>query len=371
MSEIKSKADALADSLLNSGGVPNDPPPSDPPPSDPPPSDPPPNDPPPSDPPPSDPPEVLKYSLEELGWGNGMTKVEFDAIGVHDKLSNFGKYEEENNLLKGKLNDTQTPWANNEIATYNQFLKDGGVGDYDAFSRLNNIDLEQLKTNPIEAIAAQMIQANPSLLSRKSALVESLQKQYGVNKEKWEDEDSEYRPVMDEFALSNEGMKAVKALEEEKNKIKEYKSPEDNLSDEVLQQREASNALREGWGNITERLSNEMRTVSFDDNFKMNISNDFIKTHKDKIVNFAVANNFKMDEASLSQVNTFIQGLCFHLDRSNLLNQYKTQVETNLRKTIDAEQNGAPPVETPQGGKTGGGNTSKADELAQIIMSGG
>ena len=132
---------------------PTDPPKTDPPGTDPPtdpPNTDPPVDPPKTDPPPTDPPKDPVSQddlLKEIFGDRFKTVEEAKSANIAGILSEVETLRNEKTELEGKLNSKpKTNFADDEVALYNEFVKQSGIKNYGVFQKLNSTELSKVSS---------------------------------------------------------------------------------------------------------------------------------------------------------------------------------------------------------------------------------
>lgn len=280
-----------AETGIGDNPPPADPPPADPPPADPPPADPPPGDnPPPADPPPADPPPAdtgqpnqRDAFLKEIFGDRFKTVEEAQQANIPGVLDEVESLRETKATLETQLGSKpKTNFASDEVALFNEFVKETGANSFGVFQKIHGADVANM--DPMDALVTKHILDNPSLMGKDAQVRKFFEKKYNVDPELVDESELEINKI----GLSSDGEAAKRSLGELKDKLK---IPEPTFVPEGPKELtpEEKSTLELGWKTAGTRISSTLG--------KLNIP---IKGGKDPLLVYDVS------EAEQQEVNKFI-----------------------------------------------------------------
>jgi hypothetical protein len=117
--------------------------------------------------------------------------------------------------LSSKLSaKPKTSFANDDVALFNEFVRNTGIKSFDIFSRLNGADMANI--DDMDAIVLSRLVLNPELAKKEPQLRKHIEKTYNVDPESVEEDELEINKI----GLAEEGYKAKMKLQELKGKLK-------------------------------------------------------------------------------------------------------------------------------------------------------
>ena len=121
----------------------------------------------------------------------------------------------ENKDLSSKLSvKPKSNFADDDVALYNEFVRETKIKSYDIFNRLNGTDLATM--DPKEAIVLARLLEEPELAKMEPQLRRRVETTYNVDPERVDDDELE----INKFRLAEDGIKARRTLQEFKSKLK-------------------------------------------------------------------------------------------------------------------------------------------------------
>jgi len=115
---------------------------------------------------------------EEFGedWEEVKTKVT-------DWRTLATEYQEKKSELESLKNSQVNPFANEEVASFNEFVKKSKINDYSTFKYVKGIDLTN--PDPVEIAVADRILANPELIGKESVIRAKIIREEGLDTENY------------------------------------------------------------------------------------------------------------------------------------------------------------------------------------------
>jgi hypothetical protein len=121
----------------------------------------------------------------------------------------------ENKDLSSKLSvKPKSNFADDDVALYNEFVRETKIKSYDIFNKLNGSDLVNM--DPKEAIILARLLEEPELIKMEPQLRKRVETTYNVDPEKIDEDEVE----INKFKLAEDGIKAKRKLQEFKSKLK-------------------------------------------------------------------------------------------------------------------------------------------------------
>jgi len=304
--------------LLKQAGAPQeDPPAGDPPQGDPPPTDPPSGGTPPDTPepaggtppatPPAEPdppaPDVL---LKEI-FGDRFKSVDevktANIPGILDEVESLRQAKAE---LEEKLNlKPKTNFANDEVALFNEFVKETGTRDYGVFHKINSADVATMDS--MEALITKYVLDHPEQSGKEPQIRKYFEKKYNVDPEQVDEAELE----VNKLGLDADGTSAKKALQEIKAKLK---VPEQSLEPEKPKELtpEEKATLQTGWSNVGKNVSTALSKLKVpikngkEPLLDYEISESEQKEIQEFVQNYAVQNQMELNETNVQTISTMV-----------------------------------------------------------------
>jgi hypothetical protein len=197
------------------------------------------------------------------------SSFDFSSLGFNneDELKNYiqkakeyeqiaSKYKEVEHVLP-YANDIQKPFANDNIHRLNNFVKTTGIDDLNLAAQILNTSDEDLKTDPVRALAILEVLNDKDLaLLGFDRVMEYVANKNGL------DVDSKYDSIDDmPIGLRIESQKALKSIE---NKRKEFDSNQDYFTYLQNQRADSQRAMDERagqWDKILQDIPNKMQSI--------------------------------------------------------------------------------------------------------------
>lgn len=224
--------------------------------------------------------------------------------GVFDEVENLRREKAE---LESKLSvKPKTNFANDEVALYNEFVRETGIQNYGVFHKINSSDLSTME--PMDALVTKYIFDHPEQASKESMIRKHFEKKYNVDPEEVDEDDL----AINRIGMEADGVSAKKALLEVKGKIKvpEPETETDVAPKELTPEEKAS--LQTGWESVGTNVSKTLAHLQVPIKDGKNpllayeISEAEQKEIKDYISDYAVENRMELNEQNVKIVSTMI-----------------------------------------------------------------
>lgn len=303
-----------ADLLKQAGGEPPDPTPPDPTPPDPTPPVPPVPDPVPPVPDPTPPvppvadpdpskPDVL---LNEMFGGRFKSVDEVKNANIPGILDEVETLRQEKADLTSQLElKPKTNFANDEVALFNEFVKETGTRDYGVFNKINSAEVATMDS--MEALITKYVLDHPEQSGKEPQIRKYFEKKYNVDPEQVDEADLE----INKLGMDADGTSAKKALQEIKDKLKVPEpSQEPSKPKELTPEEKAT--LQTGWNKVGSGVSTKLAKLSVpikngkEPLLDYEISEAEQKEITDFVGNYAVENQMELNETNIRQVSTMV-----------------------------------------------------------------
>lgn len=335
---------------------------------EPPAGDPPKGDPPAGDPPAGDPPKggspapitVDEKTREQLR-GDFLKEIFGDRFKTVDevKSANISQNLEELEQLRQKSQDLESKLAvkpksnfvNDEVAIFNEFVRETGINSYEVFKDLSGTDMANI--DPMDALVYDYLLKNPSLVGKKVQVRKHLEKKYNVDPNEVDEDTLEVNKI----GLLADSAVAKKGLVDLKEKLKVPAMEPDAPAPTKLTEDEVRD-LGTKWGVIGKEASTKhlnrltipikgskdpLLTVVLDEGEQKEI-NDFI-------VDYAKENQMPLNEANVKTVTMMVYNQLMlnklpdivHSVFEKARNMTKEEVESMYETTNTGKNTDTPP----------------------------
>jgi len=394
--ERSDEFDALGDvegidtaKLLDQAGINQDPPPADPPPADPPPADPPPADPPtgrktdppptdpPSggppagDPPPSDPDLLQAATLKEIFGEQFQTMDEIRNANIPSKLQELEALRQEKKDLEVRLETKpKTSFVNDNVALFNEFVKETGIDNYGVFSKLNASDTANM--DPMDALVIDHVIKHPGLAGQEDVIKRNFERKYNVDPDQVEADELELNKIS--LISDGDGAKANLTALKEKLVVPEPSEGAPPEGPKELSE-EQKQSLQTGWGQIADRIGKELGSLNIpmkgldQSLISYELGDELRTTAVQNAVKYCVENRMEFNEANVTDVAGMMYNQLMIQELPNIVHSVfekarsltTDQVSKMYENPSPSRNNDQPPVPPA-------GTQSDADKLGEEIF---
>ena len=252
-------------------------------------------------------PEAIKTGMLNEMFGDRFKTVE-DV-----KKANIPGALQELETLRQKNQELETQnkarpkhnFANDNIAKFNEFVRETGIDDAGVFNKLNGADVANM--DAMDALILQRIIEDPSLAGKEPQVRRTLERRFNVDPKKVESGEL----TQDEFddnmlEVTSEGRKAKAKLSEFKGKIKMPEQPADlPPAEKPKWTPEIEKTQREGWTQVNEAMVKEFEKIpipikgSKEPIVNFVLSEEAKKAIKDKYLNLVVNNQMEVNDTNI------------------------------------------------------------------------
>lgn len=248
--------------------------------------------------------------------------------------------------------DPSTYFANDDIKKLNSFTKQTGISNTFVYQKLSAI--ENIESLPVdEQIALAKLIDYPNLTPDEyQALKVEIQKEYGINSDKWMEEDSEYRPSKSAIATKMAAADAAKKISEITAKISTPETPTD------YQERIAAiKSSKESWEKVSTVLGGKdfaFELPNGDKKIGVTLPAQDVGLASKAISKLLIDGNIPFDDNSqqtLGQLSTVftvgrmaMDGRLAEVYRGKMLAELKEQVDKEIHNPEPLGGDNAPPA---------------------------
>jgi hypothetical protein len=208
--------------------------------------------------------------------------------------------------LEAKLNlKPKTNFANDEVALYNEFVRETGIKDYGVFNRINTTDLVAM--DAMDALVAKQILDRPDLAGKEVNVRKYFEKKYNVDPELVDEDEL----AINKIGMESDGAIARKALQSLKEKLVLPEPVADTSQPKELT-KEEKEKLTTGWDSVGQQVSTTLAKLKVpikngkESLLDYEISDSEQKEIKDFISNYAVENQMELNETNVKMVSTMV-----------------------------------------------------------------
>jgi len=303
-----------ANLVEQAGGEPADPPVADPPVADPPTPtpDPPVADPPIGDPPTPTPPVVDPASppqgdmLKEIFGDRFKTVDEAKSANIVGLMDEVVSLRQTKTDLESKLESKpKTNFANDEMALFNEFVKETGTGDYGVFSKINSAEVATMDS--MEALTTKYVLDHPELSGKEPQIRKYFEKKYNVDPDQVDESDLEVNKI----GMEADGATAKRALQELKDKLI-VPTPDDDPQQPKELTPEAKATLESGWNSVGQNVSTALAKlkIPIKDSKEALLDYEVSESEQKEITEFvkgyAVQNRMELNETNVKTISTMV-----------------------------------------------------------------
>jgi hypothetical protein len=210
--------------------------------------------------------------------------------GIFDEAETLRK---DNAELKTKLEaKPKTNFANDEMALYNEFVKETGQSNYGLFEKINSTELATM--DPMEALVAKYILDNPNQAGQ-----EDMVRKFFVKKYDMDPDHDEETLSLNKFSMEADGATAKKSLQEIKEKLKIPEPSKEPAQPKVKTPEEIA-TLEKGWNDFGTKAATHLSKLQIpikdgkESLLDYEISESEKKEVADYITNFAAKNQMEL-----------------------------------------------------------------------------
>ena len=276
-----------------------------------------------------DPDKLVGDRLKEI-FGDRYTGLdELKKADIPAKLQELETLRQRNQALETQLKTKpKHPFANDDIAKFNEFVRETGIKDAGVFNRINATDIANMAD--MDALVMQHIVDNPSLAGKEPQVQRYFERKYNVDPKKVEEGDITQEELeINQIGVASEGAKAKAKLLELKGKIK---MPPEPLADESPEAKtkwtpEIEAKQKSAWTKVNETIGEQYSKLPI-----------YIKGSKEPIINFVLPEESK--KTILTTALDFVVSNQMEVNEANVRSvatqMYSDAILTNMEEITHA-----------------------------------
>lgn len=295
----------------------------------------------PSAPPPGD--VLLKEIL-----GKHFTSVEdVKKLNIPSVLDEVGVLRKTNTELQEQLaKKPKTLFINDEMALFNEFVRETGISDFNIFRKVNTSSFSP-KENPMEILVTKYKVDYPDVEANDSKIEAFLNKKYGYVSNPTEEqlEDSEFvkNQELALFQMKTDASGAVKFFSEMKGKIK-LPEPEPLPETPKARTPEEQSAYEKQWGDVGNVMSGKLGKIEIPIDSKdgvkpfssYDLSEEQRKDISDSVREYAVKNNIELTKENVSSLVETVQRNLVYDNLPKIVHSIFEKVSKMTKEEVEA-----------------------------------
>jgi hypothetical protein len=280
--------------------------------------------------------EAHRSKLLNEMFGDKFTSI--DEVKESFKLlDEVPSLRERSTKLQEQLEDKYNPFANEEVARFNHFVKETGINDMKVYAKVSSIGSE---TDPIDVLVTQHVVENPEYAGQEGKLKNFLVSKYGLDPEKYDEEELENN----KFALQLESSKALKSIEALKSKITEFKPVdfEALATQKEEQAKQEQQKLASGWSEIVAKLPEHIPAFKVDlgegkGEFEYAYTAEQKKSIEKDVLDYLVGYKLPMTKESVQSALSFAQNRVYQSNQKEIYKSFAEKISNDIRAQYDKE----------------------------------
>ena len=259
-------------------------------------------------------PEAIKTGMLKEIFGDRFTTVEdLKKANIPASLQELENLRQKNQELETQVKaKPKHHYANDDIAKFDEFVRETGIKDSGIFNKLNSSDVANMV--PMDALILEKSIEDPDFASKEPQVQKRyFERKFNVDSKKVESGELTQEDFDDNMIeVTSEGRKAKTKLQDLKGKIK-MPEPSADLPPAVKPKwtPEIEKTQREGWTQVNEAMVKEFEKIpiplkgSKEPIVNFVLPEETKKAIKEKYLNSAVNNQMEVNDANVK--NTAIQ----------------------------------------------------------------
>ena len=226
-----------------------------------------------------------------------------NIVGQLEELQNLRQVKTD---LESKLAvKPKTNFADDEVALYNEFVRETGIKNYSVFSKINTVDIANM--DPMDALIAKTILATPSLAGKEEQIRKHFEKKYNVDPESVDESEL----AVNKIGLESDANSAKKELQTLKDKLK-VPEPQPEPEKPKVPTPEEKAELQKGWTKVGDEASKMLAKLNVpikgakDPLLSYELSEDEIKDTRKAIIDYAVENHMELNENNVKVISSLV-----------------------------------------------------------------
>jgi hypothetical protein len=244
--------------------------------------------------------------LKEIFGDRYKTMDEAKSANIGATLDEAISLREANADLTAKLDaKPKTNFATDEVALFNEFIRETGTNNYGVFNKINNADVATME--PMEALVTKYVLDHPEQSGKEPQIRKYFEKKYNVDPDQVDEDDL----AVNKIGMEADGATAKRNLQELKEKLKVPEAPEDPAKPKEMTP-EAKATLKTGWNNVGKNVSTALSKLKVpikngkDPLLDYEISEAEQGEITEFVENYAVENQMELNETNVKTISTMV-----------------------------------------------------------------
>ena len=284
--------------------------------------------------------------VNEMFGGRFKTFEEAQLANIPQILDEVETLRQSNTELQTKLEKKpKTLFVNDDMAKFNEFVRDTGINNFNVFNTLNTSEID--KMDDLNALVMQYIVENPDYSGREAQIRSHFERKYKLNLldgKNAEDLDENERKALEtqiednKFQMSTDARNAKKSLIELKGKIKMPELPTEEPTQPTGKSKEELEKLSNSWKNAQPVIGKQLAKISIplgkDSSMSYELSEDEQKEIGDLAYQYAVQNQMELNADNAKVILTALRKEVIDAKFSDIIQA----VAEKVAKMTEAEQ---------------------------------
>lgn len=265
---------------------------------------------PPGEAPPVDVNQVQAGLVKEIFGDQFKTFDDLKQADVPSQLKELQTLREEKTDLEKKLElKPKTNFANDDMALFNEFVKETKSQDFGTFRKIHSGDLTNMES--MDVLVTEMILRNPKFAGQEENLKKHFEKKYNLNPE----EVDESELAVNKVGMQTDAEAAREKLQEVKSKLKIPDPPEETPAQEGPKELtpEQKQTLQTNWTGAADEIMKVLGNIpitmkdSKEPVISYQLDDESQKAASKAAVSYCVQNQLELNEENVKQVAGIIQ----------------------------------------------------------------
>jgi hypothetical protein len=319
--------------------------------------------------PPVDVDQVRADFLKEIFGDQFKTVDDLKQANVTGQLQELSTLREGKVDLEAKLEaKPKTSFVNDDIALFNEFVKETGNSDFGVFKKVNSADIANM--DHMEAMVVAALLQTPALAGQEGNLKKSFERKYNLDPENVD----EAELAQNKIGLLQDGEKAKQSLLEVKSKLKMPEPPEEAPPAESPKEltAEEKTTLQTKWGPVAAKIGETYGTIpiymkdSKEPVLSYQIDSETQKVAIQDALNYCTQNRMELNEDNVKHVAGIMQNRLLLREHQNIMHSVFEKARSLTEEQVTAlYDNPSPAKNTDTPPATPASGLSPADERAQ------
>lgn len=275
--------------------------------------------------------------LKDIFTGDYADFVNLDRLKqIPTLLAERAKLTKDYSDLQARHQSLESPWANENVALLNSFVKQTGIDNFALFDKIRAFD--PATADPVDVLVMQELINDPSFIGKEATIRAAINRDYPIDADNQKAEDNE----INQFRLSKAAKAAATQITELKGKLRVEK-PEDKSA----QIAEARTKLKTDWTAALPKVFEKMEAIPLfsqgdkDEKpkqvFEYKLTPETKQALVQETLDVLVANDMPVTEESFAKAYNFAQNKMIMTQLPRMLSAYTTFMESEINKQKDKQ----------------------------------